>query len=403
MAEYSRIAKGHFTVSNPAAAQVINLPFTPDYVEMTNYTVCNAAPAANAIGRAWWDNTTPLTTGGTPPTIVETYTAAGTFLTFDTIATGGISTFSAGLSQQFGPLQQHNSLNGHTSVDFSISQASNAVVTISGGQTHGLVPGNVIVFENLFQTATTGMQQMAGVPMTVISTTSSTFTVNWNTSGSNYTAFNTATSTNNAGSYKQVLYPYLYAPGQAVITAINRSTNDQFTGAANTIQTAAAHNYQVGQFVAFRVPTVWGPTQLNSLPDVLIPGQPIYYTVIAVTQNTFTVAQSLANNTAFTANVPFAGARTFAQSIATGDVNTGGNQITSTSSLYPSPLLYNGLSNTLTSSINGPAIVGSFVNNTSQGFIIGTGAGTNVTGSSLIGAANNVIMWRAYASDYPVN
>ena len=51
MTEYSRMAKGRFT--STGGAQVINLPFVPDYVEFTNYTAA-ATPAggARAIGYA---------------------------------------------------------------------------------------------------------------------------------------------------------------------------------------------------------------------------------------------------------------------------------------------------------------------------------------------------------------
>ena len=51
------------------------------------------------------------------------------------------------------------------------------------------------------------------------------------------------------------------------------------------------------------------------------------------------------------------------------------------------------------STINGPAIQGAFVNNTSQGFIIGVGAGSNDASSSLVGANGNVIYWVAEFSE----
>ena len=53
MAEYSRLAKGRFT--STGAAQIINLPFQPDYVEILNYSVALAAPSANAVVSARWD------------------------------------------------------------------------------------------------------------------------------------------------------------------------------------------------------------------------------------------------------------------------------------------------------------------------------------------------------------
>ena len=384
MAEYSRIAKGHFTSNG--TGQVVNLPFQPDRVEMINYTLANTNATSQNIVRAFWD-----VSMGQGQAVVEGYNATPALI-FDVVPTNGISSFAAGQLLQYGPVVQHG---GSPVSDFSITAASPAVVTTVGN--HGLVSGNVIVFSNLYQTSSTGMQQMAGIPLTVTVTNATTFSVNWNASGSNYTAFNTATSTNNIGSYKQVLYPYLYCPEQAVITAINTSTN--------VVTTAAAHNFQVGQEVAFRIPSAWGSTQLNSLPDALIPGSPIYYYVIAVTQNTFTVSASLSAVTAFNPNQSFASfpGLKMPQVVPVGDVNTGGAVISSGSPLYPSPQVYSGYTNSTAATINGPAIQGAFVNNTSQGFVIGGGSGRVLTTASLIGANTNVIYWAAYLSDLAVN
>lgn len=400
MAEYSRIAKGHFT--STGNAQVVNLPFQPDSIEMWNLTAMST-PAQHGIPRAYWD--VSMQNEAAPVYGLVDIFNATPVLTTGRILANGFQTFAAGQLLQYGPVYAHNSV---ASADFSITAASPAVVTTATA--HGLASGNVIVFSNLYQTATTGMQQMAGVPLTVTVTNSTTFSVNWNASGSNYTAFNSATATNNVGSWKQVLYPYLYAPNDVVITAVNRTVNEQFTAAANTIQTASAHNFIIGQEVAFRIPSVWGTTQLNSLPDILIPGSPVYWYVIAVTQNTFTVSQSLAGFTAFNPNQPFAnfpGLR-FPQALPAGDVNTGGQQIYAGSPLYPSPLLYNGNGTSQVPSINGPAINGAFVNNTSQGFIIGNGnakvgAASTDTSSFLVGNNGDSIYWKAYLSDLAIN
>ena len=384
MAEYSRIAKGHFT--STGAAQVVNLPFQPDRVELLNYTLANTNATSQNIIRAFWD-----VSMGQGQAVVEGYNTSPALI-FDVVATNGINSFAAGQMLQFGPVVSHG---GSPVSDFSITAASPAVVTTVGN--HGLSSGNVVVFSNLYQTSTTGMQQMAGIPLTVTVTGLTTFSVNWNASGANYTAFNTATATNNVGSYKQVLYPYIYAPSASVITAINTSTN--------TITTAAAHNFQVGQEIGFRIPSQWGSTQLNELPDVLIPGSPQYFYVTAVTQNTFVVSASLSAVTAFNPNQAFASfpGLKMPMVFAVGDVNTGGVQISAGSALYPSPLLYNGYGTGQVSSINGPAIQGAFVNNSAQGFIVGIGAGRVLTTASLVGANTNVMYWVAYQSDLAVN
>jgi hypothetical protein len=141
---------------------------------------------------------------------------------------------------------------------------------------------------------------------------------------------------------------------------------------------------------------VWGPFQLNSLPDVIIPGSPIYGYVISVTNNqTFVVNINSTGYTAFNPNLTFAGfvGRTFAQVVPAGDVNTGGLPISAGSQLYPSPTVFNGFTastSTGVSTINGPAIQGAYINATFQGFIIGTGVD---------GDAEDLLFWRAYMHD----
>lgn len=385
MAEYSRIAKGHFT-SNGIGIYV-NLPFQPDYVEMINYTAANTAATSQKIVRAFWDNTTAIS--GNNLTVVEGYNATPALI-FDTVSNNGISTFSGGLSLQYGPVYQHTG-----STDFSISKANPAVVTTTTA--HGLASGDVVVFQNLAQTASTGMQQIAGVAFTVTVLSTTTFSIPWNTNQSNYTAFNSATSTGNVGSFMQVLNPYLYAPGVSIISSIT-------TGTTTTITTTEAHNMVVGQEVALRIPTAWGTTQLNSLPNTIVPGSPMYGYVIAVTNyNTVVVNINSTGFTAFNSNQPVPASNlNYAQIVAVGDVNTGGVQISAGSPLYPSPYTVP-IGTTQIPTINGPAILGSFINNTSQGFFIGNGAGTVLTTGSLVGANNDIIYWRAYLSDLAVN
>lgn len=389
MTEYSRMAKGRFTAGGTSA--FVNLPFQPDFVELWNYTNIKAGIVANKMLRAWWDAS--LIDGTANPTMLEVYNNTPA-MAFDTIQTNGISSYYAGLSFQFGATVQHG---GSPVSDFSISKANPAVVTTVGN--HGLNSGDVVVFENLKQTSTTGMQQIAGIAFTVTVTGATTFTIPWNTNQTNYTAFDTSTSTGNVGSYKKVLYPYLYAPGVSIISGIT-------TGATTTIDTTTAHNFVVGQEVAIRIPTisgaptVWGPTQLNSLPNPVIPGSPIYGYVVAVTDyNTVVVNINSTGYTAFNSNLPFANVSgaTPAQIVAVGDVNTGGVQISSGSALYPPPYTVP-IGTTRVNTINGPAIQGAFFNNTRQGFFIGAGTANTATSVQMM-AANDVIEYRAYLHD----
>ena len=161
------------------------------------------------------------------------------------------------------------------------------------------------------------------------------------------------------------------------------------------------HNYEVGQEVGFLIPNVWGTIQLNSLPNILIPGQPVYGYVVSITDNwTFVVNINSSAYTAFTTNhaVSTVPGLKFPQVIAAGDVNTGGNNIFAGSPLYPSPRFPT--STNRVSTINGPAIKGAFVNNTSQGFIVGTGHAATDTSALVGGASGDVMEWRAYLHDF---
>jgi hypothetical protein len=381
MTEYSRMAKGNFTATGTSA--VINLPFVPDYVELWNYSIIKTA-ATHSVTRAWWD--VNLIDGSNNPTMIELYAGSSTATVFDTIATNGIGTFTAGQLLQFGPAYQHTG-----STDFSISKANPAVITTTTN--HGLTSGQVVMFEGLFQTSTTGMPQINGIPFTVTVVSATTFSIPWNTNQSNYTAFNTSTSTGNIGSYKQVLYPYLYFPGTTFISAIT-------TGATTTIVTTDAHNLREGQEVAFRIPTAWGTTQLNSLPNTLVPGSPVYGYVVSVTDyKTVVVNINSSAFTAFNSNPTVASVPglSYPQIVAVGDVNMGGTLISAGSQLYPPPF-FEPFGTTQVSTINGPGIKGAFVNNTSQGFTIGGGVAA-VDATATIMASTNVIYWHAYSHD----
>jgi len=104
------------------------------------------------------------------------------------------------------------------------------------------------------------------------------------------------------------------------------------------------------------------------------------------------------NSTAFTAFNPnqsflsFPGLK-YPQVFLGGDVNTGGLQISAGSQLYPSPQVFNGFTSSTSigaNTINGPAILGAYVNATFQGFVIGSGVS---------GTSGDTIYWRAYMHD----
>lgn len=369
MAEYSKIAKGTFT--STGAAKQIYLPFQPNVIRMTNYSAAGT-PAQNGVPFANWTSDM-----GQGFAVINAFNATPV-LTTDIITSNGFSTFSAGLDFQFGAQIQ---ISG-------ITKASPAVVTT--GSAHGYSTGDVVMFQGLAQSSTTGMQQIAGIPFTITVTGATTFTIPWNTNQSNYTAL----SGSPTGAYvKKVLNPFLYAPQGSVISAVT-------TGSTTTIDTAMAHNLVVGQEVAFRIPSSWGMTQLNSLPNTTIPGSPIYGYVTAVTDyNTVVVNINSSSYTAFNSNQTFASVSaglSFPFIVPVGDVNSGGVAY-SGGNLYPSP--YTIPAAAQVSSINGPGILGCFFNNTRQGFTIGAGVGATLTSAVLVGANGNTIFWEAMYTD----
>jgi hypothetical protein len=371
MAEYSRIAKGHFT--STGAAKAINLPFQPDAVEFWNFSA-NGTPAQNGVPYAYWD--VQMGQG----TAVANYFNATPVLSSGNVTANGISTFSAGLALQYGAKKQI----------IGITKADPASVNVTA---HGYSTGDVVLFYGLYSTQfTAGMPQLDGIPFVVTVVDADNFTIPWNTNQSNYTALTGSP----AGAFvRKVLYPYLYSPGVSVITSLTLSSSP--TNPNSTIvNTTTAHNLVVGQEVAFRIPELWGTIELNSLPNVYLPGSPIYGYVVEVTDaNTVVVNINSYGYTAFDSNIAVADVPglTPAQLVAVGDVNTGGELISLGSPLYPSPLV-DGVR-----TINGPAIRGAFVNNTRQGFVIGAGALTGLASTVLVGANGNVIYWRAYLSD----
>lgn len=386
MAEYSRLARGSFTTAATPVAQVVNLPFQPTRVTLEN-TTSAITPAQYSTTSAFWDIAMPQGTADMQ------YISAAAFpwvVADDYVASRGISTFgmfgpvNAGLMLQYGPQIQI----------VSIAKASPTVIILTGAA--GFSVGQVVILEGLYQSATTGMPQMAAIPfvITAIGTSGAnqTITVTWDSTGSNYTAL---TASPTGAFVRQVLFPWNYLPGVNVISAINTATS--------LITTTSNHNYVVGQEVAFRIPQTWGTTQLNSLPNNIVPGSPVYAYVTAVNSNTtFTVNTNMTGYTAFVPNQTVAGTpgRTFAQVVAVGDVNSGGWPYTG-GSLYPSPQFPTFSGGIPT--INGPAIQGAFVNNTAQGFIVGLGVGaaaaTNSAAAPLLTASSTYI-WTAYLFDF---
>ena len=354
MAEYSRIAKGHYTATS-GSAQVINLPFIPDAIELFNFTAATT-PAQNGIPYAYWDAQM-----GQGYAMYDVFNATPVLTTASTTS-AGFSTFSAGYPQY-----------GSAVAISGITKANPAVVTCTGN--HGYSTGDTVVFQGLIQSSTTGMQQICGIPLVITVTGATTFTVPWNTNQTNYTAISGSPSGANV---RKVLYAPLYFPGSVVISAISGSAS------ALTVSTASNHNLVVGSEVAFRIPSAWGSVELNTPqtnPNIGLPVYGFVTSVSSATQVVIALINSSITFTAFNSNPTVAQAQaglSFPQMVTVGDNNTGAL----TSAYTPT-------------TINPIAIGGAFQNNTRQGFIIGAAG----SGASLSGTTSDVVYWRAYLSD----
>lgn len=337
--EYDKMAQG--VITSTGGNTPVILPFIPTQISIVNPT---RAAAGAGVVRASWD-----VEMGQGAAMLTTLGAAIDTTSYIAAATGtGFQTFAANLALQYGP----------SLVLTSATKASPTQIVTTAN--HGYVTGDVVIFQNIAQTATTGMQQICNIPFVVTRTGANTFTIPFDTTGGMFTTYNLGT----IATVKKVLYPFLYYPGTVPIAAIT-------VGATTTIDTTYQHNFVVGQEVAFRIPTVWGTYQLNSLPNAALPGSPIYGYVTAVNSPTEVVVNiNSTGYTAFTApTVAQSKGVSYPQIVAVGDNNSGS-------------LLFGYNSNT----INGPAISGAYLNNTYMGFIIGSGVS---------GTASDSIYWEA--------
>jgi hypothetical protein len=363
MAEYSKMARGYYVANG--ATKVISLPFKPQRIEFQNrttYVTGNAGTTASGF----WDSYLPQ--DSVMLQIMQSTTP--TSLTTNYVTSGGINTFDASQALALGPVNIGSRV-------FTMTKGT--TTQVASASAHGLQSGDVVIFQGLYQTSSTGMPQICGIPFTITRVDSLNFTIPWNTNQTNYTAIATGGLSGANASFRKVLYPYLYSPGVSFINAIT-------LGTTTTVSTTQPHNLSVGSTVCFRIPKEYGTVELNSLPNQIIPGSPLYGNVISVVDaDTVVVNIDSSNFTAFSNNVAVASVDglSFPQMLAVGDVNTGGIQY-SGGLLYPSPVV-NGASIQ-----NGPAINGAFVNNSRYGFSIG---------SEYAGLNNDFVLWQAYYYD----
>ncbi len=252
MAEYSRIARGTFT--STGAAKFIALPFMPDYVEFTNKSVTATPAADRVISAKWWAS------DGQGTASCQIFNG-GTTMTTDSVAVNGISTLASTSVFLTGPSKQV----------VAITKANPAQVTVTA---HGYSVGDTVTFSGLYQSATTGMPQISDIYFTIVTIVdANNFTIKWNTNQSNYTALSGSPT---GATCTKILFPFIYPPTLNNVSAIT-------TGTTTTITCTSYHNFEVGQEIAFRIPEAWGTVELNSLPNLIVPGSPIYAYVTSIT------------------------------------------------------------------------------------------------------------------------
>lgn len=336
--EYSKLASGKVTGITGGIIPVI-LPFLPNIVEIYNFTA-STTPANTKVAHTWWSSA--MAQGSAIQSVFNATPVATT----QTTLTGGISTFTAGAAGQYGTIFTIS----------SITQASPAVVTTSAP--HGYVTGDVVLIY-----ATTGMLQVGGVHYKVTVTGATTFTIDVDAS-----AFAAAAT---AGFAKKVLYPYLYFPGENIITALTR-------GVTTTVTTAANHNYVVGQQVAFHIQPAFGTSEISEGRGLYNPLSGFVTSITSATIFVCNVDSSAATAFAYPTSAVYAAGVSPARVVAIGDNNLGPLLA---GTLFPPP-----------TTINALTIAGAFQNNTRQGFIIG---------NTSSGTTEDVLYWTAYGMDYP--
>lgn len=343
MTEYSKVVRGTFT--STGVNKALYFPFVPNMIEIWNKTKWNNTTNHTAVSAIGFYEDTAGTAYVTE--------SNGTTWLGKTLTSGGFTFFSAG-TPTYGAVQ---AMSG------AFATAANPInITVTS---HGYQTGDVVIVYG-----TTAMLQIAGVPYVITRVDANNFTIPVNGSG-----FASAAT---AGSVKQLLYPDLYIPELCYISAITKASSAVITTTYN-------HSFVVGQEVAFVVPSQWGMVQIDSkyyLKNVSN-GIPQQAYVTAVTANTLTVNINSTGFTTFaypTSAVAALGV-TYPHVVAIGDQNSGYSY---TNAQVP----YLGVTNGVI------GIPGSFVTNTRQGVIVGTGDGTEI-----IHATSDVVAFRATFPD----
>ena len=266
-----------------SAGVPFNIPFRNayDFFEIYNYTQYALGSGSSQVIRSYWQNGMPAASAFADEKTATTLATQGSVVT-----TGGYTLIDT--SNSFG-----SSNLGAPVTSTGITNATPPVVAVSS--TAGMVAG-----QTWRVTQSTGALQLSGMDFTIGTiVTNTSFALSYMIAQGSAATSAVVTQVNNQS---------LYYPRKRFITNITAATSAVIT-------LSVTHGYNVGEFVQFLVPPVYGAKY-----SALLNGVRGQITAINTSTNTITVNIDTSSAPSFafplTTNVPF----TFAQTIPTGEL-----------------------------------------------------------------------------------
>lgn len=233
------VLSGSFTTpASGNAAQVLQLPFQPDLIEVW--------VQGNSSGDNWISAANP---GPVKYAFWQQGMAAGSALC--TANTNGAATDTSSFlsSGGFTPVSSQSNLYGSPQSGSGVTHANPAVMTLTNSNVY--ITGDIVQMQG-----TTAMLQLSGIPWYLTKTGATTYNIGNSFSTAGFAADATAVTV------RKLLYPQVFTPQLAYIVKVT-------TGSTTTIECSYPHGYAVNQTVRFNVPSQWGMTQLNGLTGVI--------------------------------------------------------------------------------------------------------------------------------------
>lgn len=267
----SIVQTGSFT--SDGTAKQLSLREGVDWMEVINYTQSATTQSTGRGVMFRWQRGMSSDTG-----IMYTKENSGNGLDLETLSSGG-----------FTLLDSSDQSPGAAVTGTTITKADPPVCTATS---HGFITGDTVRIYSSDE-----MDQMNGMDFTIERTGANTFTLLYmDTNTSNFTA-------STEFECRKLPNPPIFKPRRRYITAVS-------TGATTTVTASVTHGYAVGEVVSFRVPSIWGMTQLNELDGEILS--------VNTTNNTITVDIDSSAFTAFAWPPASASPLTFAQIVPVG-------------------------------------------------------------------------------------